>query len=235
MNAASPDDRRHIMSTVFVEHALTEQEPSRVAHYTPTRFVADGSFQMFPHVRGKALPRLAAHLDAHGITTTVTCLPHFLLLDPMIFWTHRAKRIPHAAVSANQPLAIATMIRELLPQRVIATTETARAVEAALKEAHVAADFAWYLFVRSTDPLFETARTTYRDLQAVPGLSAGHQCDALRNTIRYHLAPEWDWELEEGRAVGTRSDLPFPLCRFEAFAVSDTQSCACGHMSYAVS
>ena len=218
-----------------LERTLAARALTHAAHHTPTRFISDDEFHMFPHERGRALPRLAAHFSEHGITTTVTCLPHFLLLDPMVFWTHRAARIPHAAVSANQALAITTMVRELAPQRIIATPLTAQAVEMALRDAQVPADFAWYLFVQPGEPLFVTSYRAYRDLQVIPGLSGGYQCDALCDSTRFHLAPEWAWEIEEGRAIGTRSDNPFPLSRFDAFAVSDAQLCACGRTSYDIS
>jgi len=222
-------------SLLELEARLERRFVTASDHHAPTRFQSDDSFQMFPHVRGRALPRLAAHFSEHGITTTVTCLPHFLLLDPMVFWTHRAARIPHAAVSANQALAITTMVRELAPQRIIATPLTAQAVEMALRDAQVPADFAWYLFVQPGEPLFVTSYRAYRDLQVIPGLSGGYQCDALCDSTRFHLAPEWAWEIEEGRAIGTRSDNPFPLSRFDAFAVSDAQLCACGRTSYDIS
>ena len=96
-----------------LETLLTRRPLAPDEHHTPTRFVSSEPFRLVPHVRGHPLPRYREHLRLHRITRTMSCLPHFLQLDPMVFWTHRDARIPHAAVSHSQVQAIQTMVREI--------------------------------------------------------------------------------------------------------------------------
>lgn len=208
-------------------------------HCTPTRFVSDDAFELLPHRRGQPLARLLAHFAAEGVSRTIVCLPHFLQLDPMVFWTHRSASIPHAAVSANQSLAIAVMTRELSPQCVIATPATARAFETALAVHGVSADFHWYLYcdVNSLD-VIEGDRLTFIDACMLPGISSAYQCRDLASARagEFHLAPEFSWRISEGCALATsRGHDLVSLTRYAACHVSDAHRvCPCGEKTHAL-
>jgi hypothetical protein len=191
---------------------------------------------LYPHERGKGLPRLSAHFASARIERTIVCLPHFLMLDPLIFWTHREAQIPHAAVSATQSLAIATMVRELEPQCVIATAESARAFSSALAASGINGDFHWYLIAPMGLPLeAPDERDMYIDAHIVPGLSGGYQCAALARAadVRIHLAPEFEWDLTDERALATsRTSAILPLYRYTVAPVIESGLCACGETMY---
>lgn len=205
-------------------------------HRTPTRFISDDAFMLFPHERGRALPRLATHLAAHGIKRTIVCLPHFLELDPLVFWTHRDADIPHAAVSATQSLAISTMVRELAPQCVIATHESARAFSTALSVSGIDGDFHWYLIAQMGMPAdAPDDRPLHIDAHIIPGVSGGYQCAALAQArdARIHLAPEFEWDVADGAALATsRASAILPLWRYTAAPARPDGTCECGETMY---
>lgn len=219
-----------------IEAQLLARGYNQKNHHTPTRFNADDSFVLMPHKRGAPLRSISQSIFATQAKATVVVLPLFLQLDPMVFWTHRAHHIPHAAAPAHQPQVIAALIEQLRPELVIATPATAKRIETALAAANRHASFALHIICNPHDVAETTTeRVCYRDVHFIPGCSGAYQCTTLtKEPFLFHLSEKYDWHHEDGVHYATTKDPdePFQLQNFPAFAGRVTQStCPCGATS----
>lgn len=217
-----------------LEHAIVSRGYDQKNHHTPTRHSPDEAFVLMPHKRGMPLRSLEKSIDAVGARSTVVILPLFLQLDPMVFWTHRAHHIPHAAAAPNQPQVIVEMIRQLKPQLVIATPETARRSETALADANLKTSFAWHLICHPNhlDSL-PLERDRYTDAHFIPGCSGAYQCAHLAHeeSQHFHLSDAYRWSEINGTLCATSIDDTDPA-QLQAFPVCnghlEAHACPCG-------
>ncbi len=217
-----------------LEYRLASAGYDQRNHHTPTRHNPNDAFVLMPHRRGVPLRSLEKSIDAVQATATVVILPLFLQLDPMIFWTHRARHIPHAAAAPNQPQVVVEMIRQLKPQLVIATPETARRTETALAEANLSSSFAWHLICNphQLDSL-PHERERYVDVHFIPGCSGLYQCVHLAGNppLRFHLSDAYRWSEGSGMLCASSIEHTDPA-HLEAFPVCcgrlESSVCPCG-------
>ncbi|MEK7628873.1 MAG: hypothetical protein AAB421_05700 [Patescibacteria group bacterium] len=225
---------------VTILEGLLEARPlQQYHHHTPTRFEPDDQFLLTPHIRGAAMPSLARTLREHTITRSVVFCSPYLQIDPMIFWTHRSLGIPHASVAAplQTPTAV-ELIKQIEPQCVLATVETARSLLTALDTAGIAHPPMWYL-LRNTASVERLASDSlvHYDLHVVPGLSVAYQCEQLatESRERFHLAPELIWSEQNGmQYASTEPDAPLNFSAIPIFRNTTNQKCMCGKPAIAI-
>lgn len=216
------------------EALLTKHSPSGEYHYTPSRFTVD-DFALVPHKRAEGLLELEATLRECGIATTLTFLPLFLQLDPMVFATHVKVQIPHAAAAPSQLPVALELLKQLTIPFVIASSETAERLDSALLAAtHVPRPHIWYIIQPFNSPARTStlARTVYYDLHLAPGLSVAHQCAHLAREDKYRFHPSERFHFEsrgDVLCVTSLHDTPVPLYNVAIGSGRLAhENCACG-------
>lgn len=230
-----PYDQINTQNLSNIESHLAEQVLSSKYMYAPSRFASDNYFQLMPHVPARGLPTLENTLQKYSARSSVTILPEFWHIEPLVFNSNKNCRVLHAPVSSSNILAAVEIVHQLNPEVVIASAETASALASAIKaNTHVRSPRAWHVICTTETPIsfFPLSGDVHLDIHVIPGISIATTC-RLQKTV-LHPSENFFWEAASNTSsvlITTIDGAPMPLLRYSIHARINRRACKCGQDS----
>lgn len=224
-----------------IEAQCTGQTIDNTYLYVPSRFTPDTKFQLVPLNVERGLPSYEQTARALKARVTLTFIPEFWTIEPLIYRSSRKLKVVHTPIGPANTLAALELIRQLQPELVVAGIESAQALDIALDSwADVPRPRAWQIIRATDDDRLFTPKTgtAMHDFHILPGLSIGCQCAhlAAEPEPTFHPSSDFLWEvLGDGLFVITSAvDAPMPLRRYAVPARAVDTMCPCGERTLAL-